>query len=369
MSHDFEGKQCLEGNPPQSSDEFVRLLAVVAYREEDIVFIGGSYAEGWNNRLSDYDVYVLGADHSNIESNGDLLLPGSGRRVRIKYLLSGSCRVECQYWLTEDVLDIVNALEGHCIQPLDEFWSHLLLFIHRVRIGIPIYNAARFERLRKNIDFELLAEYLWRFHSRVCESYVTDAVAALDAGNSIDAMHMARLAVDHCVDAYLASKHETNPQPKWRYRKLSRIEGSDSVLVQRYLKSLGVPIGSQPLELESHVRDALQFVESLSVCMQFAWPFGDIAVGQDDGPSRPVRQEGVRLQVDNRGKILLTREDGMALRLNETSALTWALMDGHASKDTVIRVYTERFNLGLDDARREVDTILDLFDRERLIRY
>src|SRR5262249_25662490 len=153
-------------------------------------------------------------------------------------------------------------------------WPKQIELAHRLRVGIPLQQAEAFGRIRDLIDFEALEDYLARFHCRVHEAYYHDALSAREEGRLVDAVLMTRLAIDHALDAYLAVRHQTNPQTKWRHRKLLRVAQGAGSLVEDYKHSLEVPPLDDAESVGRHVRRGLLLAENISICVQLNADYG-----------------------------------------------------------------------------------------------
>ena len=186
---------------------------------EAIIYLSGSTVEGFANSGSDIDVFAIterrpsGYDSSHSQ-NG----------VTIDFVENR--RIDIEFWSPATVFGIADKLA--IIRPEDAtaraFSSGEQLFVHRLRIGMPIQREREFLAIRNRFDFLRLSKYLTQ-----------DAIVGLD--NALDdlcgmiadcdwecALFRARDVLDFTIDAWNHFAGSTNPTRKWRVKILHKLE-------------------------------------------------------------------------------------------------------------------------------------------------
>lgn len=322
----------------------------VPLRDDDVLFLSGSHAEGWANPGSDFDYYVVTDCHGEAVARGGLEFPHGGRRVQTTYRIHEGRRTEVQVWLKGDVLAFGRSLIEHPLDPTVELSGPMVLFAHRLHVGEALKNPDGLAELRAAVDRRKLAEYLWRFNARVHESYVTDARFARGGPREWDAVLSSRLALEHAIDAYLATRGETNPQPKWRLRRIERAEGEGSRLRDDFLEALEPletpdPLGGEGAAPRARIDRRLALAGSLAACWELGWVYEDLVQGVERTAPGPRRQPGVRLQRLRGNDLRLVRPEGGAHPVNPAGALVWALLDGRHGLEAIERTLVRRLDL------------------------
>jgi hypothetical protein len=331
----------LDVQAPSSDEEKLgRLLDGVPMDGAQAAFVSGSVAEGWASQGSNYNVYVIGDVPEGLQPTGGFAVPPDGQRVPAHhYVVGDDTRVVIRYWRPEDVEWAAAAVRYHELRPTMEIWPTAIQFLHRLRIGIPLYGHERFEELRSMIDGGMLARYLTQHRAMIAESYCTDSVTRRAAGRPYDALLQARLAFDYSVDAYLASLGDTNPQEKWRHKRVLKFAG-ESRLRRDYETAIRGPGDG---ELDPHIRMLLHRSETLNCCIQLSCGYDALVLSTEDTSTgtgstgdtdpdhdgaRVERVLGSRLSRRYTGQAVALRLDGQAVDLSPIAALVYGCADG-----------------------------------------
>lgn len=187
------------------------------------VYVSGSLVEGFGNPGSDIDVFVIG-DHGPV---GELVIHKARFSITIHFL--GKRRVDFESWSEAHVADLARRLsEVHLGQ---EFVAEKLdvveeLFVHRIRIGLPLANPERFAALRRRFDFDLFRGYLVQQSIHRIDGAIEDLLGMLEADDRDTAIFRARDLVSLTCDAFCHQAGNTNPLPKWRLRVLRALPPS-----------------------------------------------------------------------------------------------------------------------------------------------
>jgi hypothetical protein len=321
--------------PSRDELELSHLLDGVPLDGAQAVFVSGSVAEGWASQGSNYNVYVIGDVPAGLQPTGGFAVPPEGQRVPAHHFVVGdNTRVVIRYWHPDDVEWAASAVRYHELRPTMEIWPTAIQFLHRLRIGIPLHGQARFEELRAMIDPGMLARYLTQHRAMIAESYCTDAVTRRAAGRLFDALLQGRLAFDYSVDAYLASLGDTNPQEKWRHKRVLKF-AAESRLPQDYETALRGPGDG---ELDPYIRMLLHRSETLNCCVQLACGYNALVPADraaEDGSETVERLLGSRLSRRYTGQVVVLRLDGKSVELSPTAALVYGCADGRWTADQI----------------------------------
>lgn len=205
-------------------DQYLELEQLAA-AEDAVVYLSGSIVTGQANPWSDIDVFVV----SDREPHSDFVMQASTNLV-VPHYLPGR-RIDFEYWKPSMIDDMVGRLESHpfasgeAIQG-STFLQIELIFLHRVRIGIPLLNPAGFGQLQSRIDFDLLARFLTEEAVRHLDAEIEDLIGMHKGGDRDTALWVARQVLDVSVQAYLHSTGITDPVAKWMIRNLEALEPS-----------------------------------------------------------------------------------------------------------------------------------------------
>jgi hypothetical protein len=219
--------------------------------------------EGLANSASDIDLFVVGA--------------GAGPRAQTVFTKSrfsigihfvGARRVDFEYWPQDEVRAIARRLAA--VEPGKEFVAEALepsdeVFIHRVRIGVPVANEEGFRRLRAEFDFDRFRRYLVQQAVHRLDGALEDLTGMLDDGDLQSALLRGRDLVGFAADALLHDLGSTNTLPKWRPRLLDAA-GPDAAEVRSRFWELQFPPGGVPDErlCREHVHRCIEFAHAVT---------------------------------------------------------------------------------------------------------
>ena len=195
------------------------ILALEEFPKDDetSVYLSGSLVEGYGNSGSDIDVFVL----TNDKPKGQLIIDKKRFAISIHFI--DTRRVDFEYWPAPRVLEIADRLRQ--IKPGTDFVAEKLdpveeLFIHRLKIGIPLWNSAKFADWQAKFDFSLFQKYLVQQAVHRIDGALEDLCGMLSDNDLDVALFRARDLVNLTIDAYCHYAGNTNPLPKWRVKIL-----------------------------------------------------------------------------------------------------------------------------------------------------
>lgn len=200
------------------------------------IFLGGSYARGWNHANSDVDLFVV--VRQLWESSTSVRCPVSLRpeMITTESVLVDEVRWEVRYWLDEQV-DQVFAKVSDKEFRRGNAWRSLTtpesILLERIGSGMTVdgdhWMADRRRQLKDSaFPAILVAEALLQ-----ADANMEDALGLLEVGEVDTAVASARLALGNVADAVAASHGELGREEKWRARRI-KLVASPLLSFERY---------------------------------------------------------------------------------------------------------------------------------------
>lgn len=232
---------------------------------DETLFWSGSWVEGFANTKSDVDLYLVGSADRHW---GGAELTGPGLPPMYLTLSPGRVRLDITV-VPPELIDaaaaFLVAFDADHDYPVG--WSeNFREFVHRLRIGVPIVNAGRFEAVRATVDFAKFARYLVRYYHNRADSLLDDVLGLLDEGDHVSAYFAARQRMETTIDMLLVSRGQTNTRvDKWRVKKLMRLAEPDHDVMERFLAVEGVTgvAGGLDDDLKARVHAMLSLADEL----------------------------------------------------------------------------------------------------------
>lgn len=217
-------------------DKVINQLELAA---SDVVFWSGSLVEGFGNKMSDVDLYLIGSTHHH-KTIAEVTGPNFPLMERL--LLHVGKRIDITFIPPVLIAKVGKYLsEYQSVDYADDWSENLREFVHRIKIGMPLVNCQKFYDYRNQIDFNKYHQYLISWYQKRVDSLMDDVVGALECGESHTAMFCARERLRFAIDLYLVTKGETNTRcNKWRWKKLMQCNSLDDPIVRDFLLAEGV---------------------------------------------------------------------------------------------------------------------------------
>ncbi len=205
---------------------FSEILAAEGFPDESraAVYLSGSLVAGTGNPWSDIDVFAI-TDR-----------PAAGPYVRhaetndvVQHYLNGR-RCDFEFWRPDRVRDMARRVSGFIPGTGDHLTRTLFThieecFIHRLRIGIPLFGEPLFRGYQALFDFTRFGAYQTQEVIRTIDALLEDLCGMMEAGDWEVALFTARELVGQAVDAYCHHLGDTDPARKWRAKHLERWGG------------------------------------------------------------------------------------------------------------------------------------------------
>ena len=242
---------------------FVRSLAPT-----ETLLLVGSVPEGLANPLSDVDLSIIGDRELD---DGIVVNEASFQELSIN--LEDGPEINVNYWRAKDLEDLEERLKHTFalinepalvtadakLRKIERFDFTELLILHRIRVGIVLANAEICESWRQRLQSDQLPTYVILHGLSNHNIYREDTIAQVRYGDSLSALGMLRMMMDHLATAVLASVGETNPYPKWRVRLLNWYRGDlGNETVEQFMHFL---FPDRNVNAEDLVREALKFAD------------------------------------------------------------------------------------------------------------
>ncbi|NQX46962.1 nucleotidyltransferase domain-containing protein [Paenibacillus tritici] len=234
------------------------------------VYLAGSTIEGFGNVGSDIDVFVVSehlpeaSELGSKETNQAVI---KEKNTIIYNTVLEELRHDFTFISREDFGQLITKLNdfNHQLDRRpDEFDKEDLDFLHRLRFSKMIKVSAEHVAIIQNINFNNLNFYLAlnqsAFYSHVIED-LEGAYQSRDFGTCFFAL---RKLLEISATMFLALQGETNPNPKWLYRKLQRYcaNQQDMSLLEKYMRLQGYSYDEQTIGYQ--LKETIQFCQYLN---------------------------------------------------------------------------------------------------------
>lgn len=242
--------------------------------DNSLIYIAGSLMEGFGNKTSDIDVYIICEKMPSQllkknNSNGEVMLNKS--QFIVHNLIYEGMRYDFEYWNKEKFEEIILKLnnlnfktEGYIERLSNEEFD----LLHRLKYGHPLTNETEFKKIYEKINFNNLNFYKVIIQSEKYANCVEDLQGAIYSNDLGTAFFIARQLIEVVVDSYLAINGETNPSKKWLYRKMIRHQEKtgDKELLNKYIFFQTYPFNKTTVN--NHVKEAMKYCQNLNIKIQ-----------------------------------------------------------------------------------------------------
>ncbi|MFD1735397.1 hypothetical protein ACFSCX_02360 [Bacillus salitolerans] len=239
-------------------------------------YMAGSKMEGFGNKTSDIDVFVVcekvpTAEHLiklmehnkeginfgvSFEENSVVLnFIEKNQRYDISYI---------SYELLMVTIKKLNEIQFSSNDRITGISKYDVDLLHRLRYAKPIVNDHDFWEIKSQIIFSNLEYFLATYHSNRYSAVLEDLQGAYQSKDYGTAFFLIRQICEIAITANLALNGETNPGNKWIYRKIERYQRShkNEDILNRYMQ-----IHNQPFNVENfrkHLVESLKFCQELN---------------------------------------------------------------------------------------------------------
>ncbi len=323
-----------------------RIAREIITGPEDVAFVSGSLVEGFGNENSDLDLFLVRAEGERTEDP---------RLVLATVGIEGTY-VDYEVYNQANMAAISARINGTDLADLRSVWELPLDRIdlyYRTAVAEAAYNAPGLELLQRDFDREVSARLLSVWTALRSVWKLQEAGESLEAGFAREALVSAQAAVGYAADSYLARQGEAYPNLKWRYEKVVRRFGRESALFRR-LWGLKSPGGRG---VTAYLADVGAFCGEMGVS-GYKWGTDVLLLSQ----GREVRLFPVGRRQ------LLVQNKTLIFELNPLAAFVWKTLRRPLTRPQLVERVAQRWSLTQDEARVEVDGLLRMWRRYRLVR-
>lgn len=182
----------------------------------DFAYVSGSILEGFGNRRSDYDVFVVREQEGSTSPTAEML--------ELTW-------IDFEFWNRsrwDSLISTVNSCNTTDVMSLSAIRQPTLIAYYRVLIGEPVWNGPMFEEARRAFSRSRLSEVYARWAGLRAYYQLFLSRMFLEAGASTRAISAGKLVAAWSLEAFLAEAGESYVGSKWRFEKLRRGFGEGS---------------------------------------------------------------------------------------------------------------------------------------------
>jgi len=207
----------------ESVDLILSLQELHDVDEPMVIYASGSLVEGFGHATSDIDIFVVTDRHAQ----GGLSFEIENYEVAVDF--GRNRRIDYEYWSFAAVDALAGKLDALSLGRgfLAVLTSAEEVFIHRLRVGIPLVERGGLEELQRRFDFSRLQRYLTIKAVREVDDVLDDLTGMLASGDLDSALLRSVDLVGYVVDTWTHHCGNTNPYQKWRPRILESLPPSD----------------------------------------------------------------------------------------------------------------------------------------------
>ncbi|MEK8199508.1 nucleotidyltransferase domain-containing protein [Lysinibacillus sp. FSL M8-0134] len=236
------------------------------------VYLSGSLIEGFGNKSSDIDVFVICEelpDPEDSEIEGEVFLQGNKNLIQ-NFVIDG-IRFDVEYWTKEHLEEVtkkLNSLDFQTDKHLERISQDELVFLHRLKIGKPIINKDYFTKIISSLNINNFHYYQITINSENFSNILEDIQGAISSSDYGSAYFWARDLLNLSISSYLSIYGETNPKNKWIYRKLLSYQENtgDTQLINDYIELQTMPYNEK--DIKKHLKKLIQYAQNLNVISQ-----------------------------------------------------------------------------------------------------
>lgn len=191
----------------------------------NFIYMSGSIMEGFGNSESDIDLFVVSKDLPKIEAIDNYLEGIDGNRFIFenKIIITNSydgVDFDIEFHKIDDVDMYVYNLNNHLLKENDYY----LDFLHRMKFGFPLLKEKNFNNYIQKVQFSNLNYVKARKYSTYFPIKVTDILGAYKEKDFQTSFFMSWFLLEESIDTYLFLLGETNPNKKWRIKKIKNLK-------------------------------------------------------------------------------------------------------------------------------------------------
>lgn len=300
-------------------------------------FLGGSITDGFANKNSDVDIYLLVDNEAEAAQSTPGTMLKDGRFWQFYYLSDSAL---------EDFRERIAA------NAVGSFIEDERVTLHRIFTGVAITGEERLKAVRQRLD-EGRLQYLLSTVSFDFSGGMHNDCLGMKAGDTLGYLQSVRIGYDCIADAILNLWGDTVARQKWRLRRLQRTFG-DGPFLDAYLAVLCGPHDRSPEGISRYIDYSMrlwQFMFAEAILGYLAGKDlpstmedalrdindGAAALGQslESPPRYPCRHPDYRLERYGEDGFVSARAQAEK-KLSPLLAAIWCAMDGRRDADAVV---------------------------------
>lgn len=349
------------------------------FGDDDMVFVGGSVADGLATPWSDVDVFVIRRDAKPAEA-GLHLIP----------MPHDEMPMDLEVWSSGEVDALLDKLHKIQADAQTDHRAFMRLtederdFLHCLAGGIPVHNQAGLARLQAKVDRGLLARLsIARALVGITNSQ-TDLLGWLALGDWQSVGTACQRLIDFSALALLGASGSTHPGGKWIITLLrsrfegrllpSRLLGGAASLVDRYYALQRRPASSEAVD--GYARECVDFSNRAVIYAQTV----DSGIPGDtlqrifwlpqspppaDGQPRPALSCAVQMRFDS-GKWCVLHVGREMYEVNAAAIGMLLLVDGRATEQQILAVLQGLSSVEMDRLEPSLRDLLMFLDNANL---
>lgn len=260
------------------SDTKLILDDIVSNQDVHSIYISGSIIEGFGNIKSDIDIFVITNKEPRLLENNSInnvTLTLNKEDFLIQNSLIEGTRYDVEYHDINKIQRILNKIYHFTYN--GEYVTNPLSydeqdFLHRLKIGIPIYNENAFFQFKKNLDIYKLSLHKSAIYIDGFNNLYEDAYGTYESNDFGSCYIMLLKLIDATINGYISIFGETNPNEKWIYRMIKSysIKEKDETLMQAFIKfhNFQYKEDISKLEFTNFYENVMYFCQNLNIKTQ-----------------------------------------------------------------------------------------------------
>lgn len=212
--------------------------------QTDTMYYSGSKQDGFGDRYSDIDIYMLCEDNQ-IPADDEIMLPILG--VKFGYNIYNDEKLG--YWVemtpysmswARNTIRKINSIALDDYESISNLSYREYDMYYRLVIGTPIVNSKVFYDVQGKTSKEHICRVLSIRKGINAAKNFNYAKLLVGESEYEQAYYYAQAAVEYAIDHYLCNMGEGYPGGKVKFRKMERLWGKDSEFEKKATKMIGL---------------------------------------------------------------------------------------------------------------------------------
>lgn len=208
-------------------------LSYVFDEREDLMYSSGSVIEGYGDRFSDVDIYIL-TNKKTLPTDDDMYLPVEGTKFGYNGFSDSEHGFYVEFILNNydwgrKIISKINRIDPSLRNDITQSLDYRQLdFYYRLAIGIPLCNERGFADYTEDVSKSHISDIISTYKGLYSAKYLRYAGLYYESGINDAAYYYAQRAINEGIDSYMARNGEPYQSFKLRLRKIRNRFGADS---------------------------------------------------------------------------------------------------------------------------------------------